>query len=126
MPTGSQPSLPGRKPITIPQHRPVPLHLFCCLHSPELSRDVREVLPSPIPSPEGYTALTCTLLTWEHRSCLCPSCCTVQKDELKAAWGDWSQGWSSTQHSFGTVVGPGAQQAFEEVARPAGLASSLL
>lgn len=42
MPTGSQPSLPGRKPITISQYRPVPLHLFC-LHSPELGRDIREV-----------------------------------------------------------------------------------
>lgn len=85
MPTGFQPSLPGRKPITIPQHRPVPLHLFWCLHGPELSRDKWEVLPSPLPSPEGYTVLTCTLFIWEHGSCLCPSCYIVWEDERGGA-----------------------------------------
>lgn len=42
--------------------------------------------------------------------------CMVQEDELKAAWRDWSQGWSSTLRGFGTVVEPGAQQASEDVA----------
>lgn len=40
----------------------------------------------------------------------------VQEDELKVAPKDWSQGWSTTQHGFGPVVGPRAWLAFEEVA----------
>lgn len=60
--------------------------------------------------------LTCMLLTWEHQSCLCPKLlCMIQEDEVKAALRDWSHLWSSIQHGFGTVVDPGAQQAFEEV-----------
>lgn len=114
MPAGSQPNLPGRKPITILQHKPIALNLFCFLHSPELGRDVRQVLPSPTASSEGYT-----LPTWEvgaPKLSLPKLLCMVQEDEVKAAQRDWSHLWFQIHHGFGTVVDPGAQQAFEEVA----------
>lgn len=53
---GSQPSLPGRKPVTTPQHGPVPLHLFSCLHSPELSGGVGG---APLPSPPPCRLCSC-------------------------------------------------------------------
>lgn len=111
MPTGSQPNLPGRKPITIPEHKPIALNLFWFLHSPELNRDVRQVLPSPVATSDLYVAYMGT-----PKMSLPKLLCVVQEDEVKAAQRDWTHLWFPIQHGFGTVVDPGAQQAFEEVA----------
>lgn len=97
-----------------PTAKPIALNLFCCSHSPELGRDVRQVLPSPTASSEGPDLYVPYMGT--PKLSLPKLLCTVQEDEVKAARRDWSHLWSSIQHGFGTVVDPGAQEAFEEVA----------